>query len=133
MERSDQFPRPGGVEVLHGRHVDARRERATRSLEDDDAERGVSAELTERDAEAVDEGGGEDVERIAVQREARDPALAREAQLSHAALVAGQRRVHLDGPRVDSATQVHGRNTPAPQPLDDGSRALAVMTVHDEL
>ena len=60
--------------------------------------------------EDVDEGGREHVERRAVEGEARKPALARDAKESHAGLVAAQRGVHLDGPAVDSAAQVHGRD-----------------------
>ena len=71
-ERPDERPRPGGVEIAHRRHVDPRRERASRSLEHDDAERRVGAELPESGAEGVDEGRREDVQRRAGQREAGD-------------------------------------------------------------
>ena len=102
-ERPDESPRPGRVEVPHRRHVDPRRERAPRSLEDDDAELRIGTELPEGGAEGVDEGRREDVQRRAGQREAGDAALAREAQIRHAALVAAHRRIHRDRPAVDPA------------------------------
>ena len=84
-ERVDQRPRAGGVEIPHRRHVDARRERATRSGQDHHAEGGIGAELAKGRAELGDEGRREDVERRAVEREAGDSPLTREAKLSHEA------------------------------------------------
>jgi hypothetical protein len=79
-ERSDERPRAGCVQVPHGRHVDARRERAARPAQDDDAQGRIGAELPEGGTQDVDEGGREHVEWRAIEGEARKAALARDAK-----------------------------------------------------